>query len=157
VLDRTNDEDLQLDVKEGSGCLGPCIGCMQGCFHFYCCCHGAATFLCGACLTCHSALTCKTSTAHARRTSCLAAERGFTGVGRGVHRLPFQGDSRQDRRGRHGYRVRTDAQGEHGLDVLFSTHHAPNPRAQFNASSGQSDWYLSLGLLVLRCRRRLHD
>jgi hypothetical protein len=47
VLDRTNDEDLQLDVKEGRGCLGPCLGCTQGCLRFFCCCHGASTFLCG--------------------------------------------------------------------------------------------------------------
>ena len=60
MLDRTNDEDLQLDVKEGHGCLGPCIGCMQGCFQFYCCCHGASTFLCGALPhLSHSALACK--------------------------------------------------------------------------------------------------
>lgn len=37
VCDRSTGDDLQLDVKEDEGCCGPLIGCVSGCFCFWCC------------------------------------------------------------------------------------------------------------------------
>lgn len=37
VCDRSTNSDLQLDVNEDTGACGPLLGCMSGCFCYWCC------------------------------------------------------------------------------------------------------------------------
>lgn len=42
----TGIKDLELDLNEEAGCIGPCKGCFQGCLGYYLCCRGCKAFCC---------------------------------------------------------------------------------------------------------------